>query len=297
MESLASQQEATHREQQKDSFALFRTMNCWIRFQFAGVPIFPQTGKSRKRTSGRYEPATGSPAGIAVVGFALSCYPIGVERGWMTRTEAIALTLTVLQFFRGSPQNESPRATGYKGFYYHFLDMQTGERVWQSELSVIDSALLLAGVLVAQQYFAGSDSAESEIRDLADKLYARIDWRWAQNRIYTVTQGWKPECGFLHYGWEGYSEALILYALGLGSPTHALPSDSYDLWTSTYQWENLYGYNHLYAGPLFIHQFAHAWIDFRGLRDDFMREKRCDYFENTRRATHVPARICDSQSP
>jgi hypothetical protein len=141
--------------------------------------------------------------------------------------------------------------------------------------------------LVAQRYFTGSDSAETEIRDLADKLYARVDWRWAQNQIYTVTQGWKPECGFLHYGWEGYSEALILYALGLGSPTHPLPADSYDLWTSTYQWENLYGYNHLYAGPLFIHQFAHAWIDFRGLQDDFMREKRCDYFENTRRATYV----------
>ena len=102
-----------------------------------------------------------------------------------------------------------------------------------------------------------------------------------------MVHGWKPECGFLHYGWEGYSEALLLYALGLGSPTHALTAESFRAWTATYQWENLYGYDFLYAGPLFIHQFSHAWIDFRGLRDDFMREKNCDYFENSRRAAYV----------
>ncbi len=99
--------------------------------------------------------------------------------------------------------------------------------------------------------------------------------------------GWKPKSGFLNYGWEGYSEALLLYALGLGSPTHPLTDASFPAWTSTYQWENLYGIDFLYAGPLFIHQFSHAWIDFRGIRDDFMREKRCDYFENSRRATYV----------
>ena len=103
----------------------------------------------------------------------------------------------------------------------------------------------------------------------------------------TIRQGWKPECGFLHYGWEGYSEGIVLYVLALGSPTHPPGPDCYEAWTATYQWENLYGYDFLYAGPLFVHQFSHAWIDFRGIRDRFMREKRCDYFENSRRATLV----------
>ena len=230
----------------------------------------------------------GSPSSIAVVGFALSCYPIGVERGWMTRAEAVNLTLTALRFFNDSSQNETPRATGFRGFYYHFLDPHSGKRVWQSELSLIDSALLAAGFLTSQAYFIGGDPAESEIRDLSDKLYCRMDWQWAQDEIYTVMQGWKPECGFLHYGWEGYNEALILYVLGLGSPTHPLSAASYYAWTSTYQWENLYGYDHLYAGPLFIHLFfAHVWLDLKGLRDLFMREKRSDYFENTRTAAWI----------
>jgi hypothetical protein len=118
-------------------------------------------------------------------------------------------------------------------------------------------------------------------------LYLRVDWHWAQRDQGAVTHGWKPECGFLNYGWEGYSEAILLYVLGLGSPTHPLSRDGYSAWTVTYQWENLYGLDFLYAGPLFIHQYSHAWIDFRGIRDAFMREKRCDYFENSRRATYV----------
>jgi hypothetical protein len=229
----------------------------------------------------------GSPSSIAVVGFALSCYPIGVERGWMTRAEAVKRTVATLRFFRDSSQNDRPDATGFKGFYYHFLDLQTGKRAWQSELSLIDSALLAAGILTAQAYFHGPAQSEEEIRKLADALYRRMDWQWAQNGSRTVSQGWEPECGFLHYGWEGYNEALILYALGLGSPTYPLSADSYTAWTSTYQWENLYGHDHLYAGPLFIHQFAHAWIDFKGVRDRFMREKRSDYFENTRTAAFI----------
>jgi hypothetical protein len=228
-----------------------------------------------------------SPCSIAVVGFALSCYPIAVERRWMTREEAISLTLATLRFFWESPHHDQPDATGYKGFYYHFLDMHTGRRVWQSELSLIDSAMLVAGMLAAQTWFDRSTSAEEEIRRLSNDLFRRMDWPWAQNGGKTVMQGWKPECGFLHYGWEGYSEALILYVLGMGSPTHPLPGGSYPAWTSTYQWENLYGHDYLYAGPLFIHQFSHAWIDFKGLRDPFMREKRSDYFENSRKATWI----------
>jgi hypothetical protein len=229
----------------------------------------------------------GSPVSIAVVGFALAAYPAGVERGWMTREEALARSLAALRFFQGSDQSGSPQATGYKGFYYHFLDSGTGSRTWSSELSMVDTAFLLAGALTIAAYFRAKAPGEAEVRELADELYRRTDWRWAQDGAPTIRQGWKPECGFLHYGWEGYSEAMLLYALALGSPTHPLEADCYDAWTSTYQWENLYGHDVLYAGPLFVHQFSHAWIDLRGVRDRFMREKRCDYFENSRRATQV----------
>jgi hypothetical protein len=227
------------------------------------------------------------PSSIAVVGFALTSYIVGVERGWIMREEAAILTLTALRFFHGSEQSEARDATGYKGFYYHFLDMGTGRRVWQAELSMIDSALLMAGVLTGATYFAGASDAEREIRDLAETLYGRIDWRWSQNSGVTVTQGWKPECGFLHYGWEGYTEGLILYILGLGSHSHALAPESYAAWNATYQWETIYGRDVLYAGPLFIHQFSHAWVDFRGIRDRFMREKRSDYFKNSRTAAYI----------
>ena len=159
--------------------------------------------------------------------------------------------------------------------------------MWRSEVSLMDTALLIAGMLTARAYFDADSPDESELRHLAEALYRRVDWRWAQRDEGAVTHGWKPECGFLNYGWEGYSEAILLYVLGLGSPTHPLTEESYPAWTVTYQWENLYGHDFLYAGPLFIHQYSHAWIDFRGIQDDFMREKGCDYFENSRRATYV----------
>lgn len=225
----------------------------------------------------------GSPCSIAVVGFALSCYPIAVARGWMRRADAAALTLKTLRFFWDSPQGDQPDATGFKGFYYHFLDMRSGRRVWQCELSLIDTALLMAGVLTAACYFDGA-AAEAEIRRLSDALYRRVDWQWARNGRETVSQGWKPECGFLHYGWEGYNEATILYVLGIGSPTHSLRAPSFGDWTLTYQWENLLGRDVLYSGPLFTHLFSHAWIDYRGIQDGFMREKGSDYFENTKSA-------------
>jgi hypothetical protein len=243
-----------------------------------------------------YSPATGlvadtsrpgAPASIAVVGFALSCYPVAVERGWMTRAEAAARTLVTLRFFWSSEQSEAADATGYKGFYYHFLDMHSGRRVWRSEVSLIDSTLLLAGVLTAGVYFSADTPAEEEIRELGEALYRRMDWQWAQGGATTVRQAWKPGSGFFHYGWEGYSEATILYVLGLASPTHPLSPASFAGWTATYQWENIYDLEFLYAGPLFIHQFSHAWIDFAGIRDKFMREKDSDYFQNSCRATYV----------
>ena len=228
-----------------------------------------------------------SPASIAVVGFALSAYPVAVRRGWIARGEAVRRSLAALRFFRDSDQSGGPGATGYNGFYYHFLDIRSGTRVWQSELSMIDTALLIVGALAAATYFDGDDADERELRELADFLYRRIDWRWSQDNGDTIRQGWKPECGFLHYGWEGYSEAIVLYALALGSPTHPISGDCYQAWTATYQWENLYDRDVLYAGPLFVHQFSHAWIDLRGIRDSFMREKRTDYFENSRNAVLI----------
>ena len=224
------------------------------------------------------------PCSIAVVGFALSSYPVAVERGWVSRDEALALTLAALRFFRDSNQSGTSDSTGYKGFYYHFLDMRSGIRMWRSELSMIDTALLIAGALTARMYFNAETAREAELREIADELYRRVDWRWSQDGGKTIMQGWKPESGFLHYGWEGYSESIVLYVLALGSPTHPPGPDTYKAWTATYQWENLYDIDFLYAGPLFIHQFSHAWIDFRGIRDPFMHEKRSDYFENSRHA-------------
>jgi hypothetical protein len=227
------------------------------------------------------------PASIAATGLALACYPVGVERGFMSRSAAVERTLATLRFFWNSPQGPERDATGYKGFYYHFLDMQTGRRAWQCELSTVDSTFLLAGALTAGVYFDADTADEHEIRTLANALYCRADWQWAQNGGATVTHGWKPESGFLEHRWEGYDEAMLLYVLGLGSPGHPLPKTSYAEWTSTYRWEQSYGYEYLYAGPLFIHQLSHVWIDFRGIQDAFMRDKGIDYFENSRRATYV----------
>ena len=205
----------------------------------------------------------------------------------MSRGAAAKRTLATLRFFWNSKQGPEPDATGYQGFYYHFLDMQTGRRAWQCELSTVDSAFLLAGMLTARGYFDRDTTEEQEIRTLADSLYRRANWQWAQNHGATLSHGWKPEGGFLPYRWAGYDEALLLYVLALGSPTYPLPDGSYGAWSSTYQWRQCYGYEYLYAGSLFTHQLSHIWIDFRGIQDTFMRDKGMDYFENSRRATYV----------
>ncbi|MGB3897374.1 MAG: glucoamylase family protein [Mesorhizobium sp.] len=229
----------------------------------------------------------GVPASIAAVGMALTAYPVAVARGFMSRGHARDRTLRTLRFFWNSRQGPEPDATGYKGFYYHFLDMQSGRRAWNCELSTIDTALLMAGVLVAGAYFREDDEKDAEIRRLADALYRRVDWQWARDGSTAVTMGWRPERGFLPYHWTGYDEALILYVLGLGSPTYPLPPESYKAWLSRYRWKKIYGRELLFAGPLFIHQMSHIWIDFRGIRDEFMRGRGSDYFENSRQATYV----------
>ncbi len=245
--------------------------------------------KETNRENGLVPDSTrqGSLCSIAPTGFALAAYPVGVERGFIMRHDAIQRTLTTLRFFFNSPHGPEPDATGYKGFYYHFLDMKSGRRARNCELSTIDSAFLIAGALTAAQYFDRDAADEREIRALVDAIYARADWQWAQNNGPTVTHGWRPERGFIKYRWQGYNEALILYVLGLASPTYPLPEESYRAWTESYKWKTLYGHKFLYAGPLFVHQLSHMWIDFRGIQDDYMRGKEIDYFENTRRAVYI----------
>ncbi len=248
----------------------------------------------------------GSPCSIAAVGLALACYPVAVERGFLRRTEALHRALAALRFFDDSAQqnqrsdghssDDAPdteqAATEHRGFYYHFLDMDAGRRVGRCELSTVDTALLLAGALAAARYFDRDAGRERELRQRTETLARRADWRWAQNggdgvSHGGVSHGWKPESGFLKSRWHGYNEALILLALGLGSPDHALSPQAYSAWTQTYRWRKIYGHELLWCGPLFTHQFSHLWIDFRGIQDDFMRAHHSDYFENSRRATLV----------
>src|SRR5439155_1548981 len=170
----------------------------------------------------------------------------------------------------------------------HFLDMSTGKRYQTVELSTIDTALLLAGVLFCQSYFDNTtDASEAAIRMLADSIYRRTDWQWAAPRPPVVALGWHPESGFLAYDWRGYNEAMILYLLALGSPTHQLDSTAWSQWTSAYQWGTFYGQSHLGFAPLFGHQYSHVWIDFRGIHDAYMQARGIDYSENTRRATYA----------
>lgn len=233
-----------------------------------------------------------SPASIAAVGFGLSALTVGIDRGWITREQGRDRVARTLRFFWNAEQSTSPDATGYKGFFYHFLDMQTGRRAWNSELSTVDTALLLGGVLDVGEYFDGSDAVEEEIRALADSIYQRVDFRWSQfrhrqNPTAAISHGWKPETGFLTHDWTGYNEAMILYILALGSPTHPATDGAWDAWVSGYgnQWRTEYGYTFLTFPPLFGHQYSHVWIDFRGIQDAYMRSKGIDYFENSRRAT------------
>jgi hypothetical protein len=228
----------------------------------------------------------GGAASIAGCGLALACWPVAAERGWVTRAEARDRVRTLLRFLAEAPQGEGPDAIGYRGFFYHFLDPRTGRRWEGCELSTLDSALLIAGALTASAYFQGDLAPEREIRDHAEQLYRAVDWQWAL-RGELVSHGWKPERGFLPHVWTGYTEALFLYLLGLGSPTSPLPPESYTAWTRTYRWKKLYGHELVYAGPLFIHQLSHLWLDFRGIQDAYMRQRSIDYFENSRRATYV----------
>lgn len=223
---------------------------------------------------------------IAAIGFALTAYPIGAERGWVTRGETAERTLTTLQFLWGLPQgSEDSGVAGYRGFFYHFLETGSGLRFGTTELSTIDTSLLLAGILLGQSYFDGEGPTETSIRELADSLYRRVEWDWAQPRPPLVALSWRPGQGFSGHDWRGYNEAMIVYILALGSPTHAIEPEAWTAWTSTYDWGSAYGRPHVGFAPLFGHQYSHVWIDFRDIQDDYMAGRGINYFENSRRAT------------
>ena len=255
-------------------------------FEFFWREANPANGLVKDRST------PGSASSIASVGFGLSAITVAIDRGWITREQGVARTLATLDFFATCPQGNAASGTcGYKGFFYHFLNMQTGERQGTNELSTIDTALLLGGVLHAAQYYDGTGD-EATIRARADLIWRRVDWQWAANRAPLVTLGWKPEEGFnICNGnlcdWNGYNEAMLLYILGMGSPTFPLADDAWEAWTGGYgsQWQTQYGYTFLTFPPLFGHQYSHVWVDFRNMQDDYMRGRGITYFENSRRAT------------
>ena len=229
---------------------------------------------------------TPSFSSIAAVGFGLTAYGIGAERGYVTREAAADRTLKTLQSFLAMKQGpEAAGVSGYKGFYYHFLDMKTAERFKTVELSTVDTALLVAGALFAQSYFDRDNATEAAIRKAADDLYGRVEWTWEQVRPNAISMGWTPEQGFHSWDWRGYNEAMIVIVLALGSPTHPVDEAAWAEYHKTNRWGTFYGQEHILFAPLFGHQYSHVWLDFRGIRDDINRKHGIDYFENSRRAT------------
>jgi len=240
----------------------------------------PRTGLTPDRAP------TPSFASMAAVGFALTAYPIGAERGWVTRAQARERTLATLGFLWQAPQGPAPQGcTGYRGFFYHFVEPGTGHRFEQVELSTMDTALLLAGALFCQSYFDRDEPQEAEVRALAESLYARVDWRWAQVRPPMVVHGWDPENGFLPYDWRGMNESMLVPILALASPTHPLGQEVWSDWERGCRWGSFQGIEHVGFAPLFGHQYPQVWLDLRGLQDSLMRAHGIDWFENSRRAT------------
>jgi hypothetical protein len=251
------------------------------------------------RTNGLVPDRWPSPsfASIAAVGFALTAYPIGVERGWCSRTDARDLTLTTLRFFWNAPQGPDMTGTsGHKGFFYHFIDMEHGLRYDPGvELSSVDTTILLMGMLFAAQYFDRADAAEAEIRDLAQKLYARADWTFFQSDgRKAISMGWHPDRGLIDRNWDGYNEGMMVYILALAAPDHPVQANAWDEWVRPYPdfWRGEGPIRHIAFAPLFPLHYSHIWIDFRGIRDAVMRDAGFDYFENNRRETLANRAYC-----
>ncbi len=266
--------------------------------QHSGVLYFwteanPSNGMVKDRDT------PGSVSSIASTGFGLSALCIGVDRGWLPRAAVRTRVLTTLNTFWTGPQGTAVNGMiGHRGLYYHWLDMNTARRAWSAELSTIDTALLFAGIIDAKHYFTGTDPEETQIRALADSITRRADWNWTRNNTGAIKMGWLPggateAAGFNTFGqWIGYNEAMIMYILALGSPTHPIPAGLWGSWVGGYQWQTHYGYSYVIFPPLFGHQYSHCWIDFRAIADGYMRARGITYFENSRRATLAQREYC-----
>ena len=235
-----------------------------------------------------------SPCSVASQGFGITAICIGIDHGWVSREEGRSrIMLGMETLWNGAQGPEQYNRNGYRGLFYHFLDINSGVRTWDSELSTVDTAWLMAGVLDARQYFDGPDPAEADLRALADALYHRVDWEFMRNSGSGIRMGWKPETGFAPFGnWIGYNEAMMLYILAIGSPTHPVPASTWGYWTSGYNWSTQYGYTYVIFPPLFGHQYSHCWIDFRDINDEYMSLRGITYFENSRRATLAAREYC-----
>jgi len=252
-------------------------------FRYFWEQADPQTGlvPDRARMDGSALDATHqNVASIAATGFGLTSLCIAADRGWVSKAEALERTRNTLRFFER-------RAFQQRGWFYHWLDSKTGERRWNSEVSSIDTALLLAGVLTVRQCFRN----DREIVQSATRIYNRVDFRWMLNgHPLLLSHGWKPESGFLRTRWDTYSEDTILYVLAIGSPTYAIsPASWYALWRDRYRYEG-HSYFTTIGVPLFMHQYAHAWIDYRNRRET--RGDRIDYFQNSVAATLAHRAFC-----
>jgi len=257
-------------------------------FEYFWEEANPANGLIRDRSQ------PGSPCSIAAQGFGISAICIAIDHGWVTRSEGRDRILLGMQTLWDGPQNDTEFVTnGYRGLFYHFLDINSGLRAWSCELSTIDTALLMAGVLDGKQYFDTDEPGDQELRALADSLYYRVDWDFARNGGNGIRMGWKPATGFSGFGsWVGYNEAMILYLLALGSPTHPVPWYSWAYWTTGYNWGTQYGQTYLIFPPLFGHQYSHCWIDFRDMQDEYMGLRGITYHENSRRATLAAREYC-----
>ncbi len=229
-----------------------------------------------------------SPCSIAAVGFGLSAICIGIDHGWISRAQGAARARATLRIFRDGRQGPEASGTiGYRGWFYHFLDMRTARRYtkFDTELSSIDTALLLAGMLHCRQYFDRADPEETEIRSAADAIVGRVDWGWMARGTDALSMGWRPGSGFLGASWAGYNEAMLLVLLGMGAAANPLPASAWSRWTAGYTWAHHYGQSFVPFPPLFGHQYSHCWVDFRHVADAFMIGRQSTYFENSRRAT------------
>jgi hypothetical protein len=258
-------------------------------FDYFWYEANPSNGLIRDRTR------PGAACSIAAVGFGLTAIGIGIDHGWITRAQGSERVARTLKTFVEKPQGPAAYGTiGYNGWFYHFLDMDTGVRYtrFNTEVSSVDTALLLGGVLYAKQYFAGTNAQETTIRILAERIYDRLDWDWMARKSDVLSMGWHPETGFLQATWNGYNEAMLLYCLGLAASNHPLPPSAWSRWAGSYTWATNRSEPFITFGPLFGHQYSHCWIDFRNQADAYVGPRCPSYFENSRRATLAQREYC-----